>query len=660
MTSDESLEEFLIAKHFPAFARRVLLVGCDKQGLARRLRERGAAEIHAIESSPELAAESHPNFDSVLNSPASSESLPFPSGYFDCIALPNAAKDLDGLSAKLSDLVPFLTQTGYVFLEAPNKHYWRGNGSGTDPESMRRQLEPAGLVLYGVLRALDPESQIIQPDAQGNLVLGGVAHHMESEIDRLSLIVTNYVFVAVRADYDAITHAGAFFDAGHPDWAYTVLSMIPPPYLEDDDICANVFADMMLCQLAMDKSAANWQKRLERFSISQEAFYRAIARKPRLHLLYNCQAQFWHRLGNDDMAARILRSLLRVAPEETTETQLAQYRPARIHIQDTPPEWRPPARMPRILFITHPRPHYGLDIIYDGLCTALGTSNVTDFPWKPSLHGQPPKEMAHYPCMFNRPGRPLSLDQLLVRLMKGQYDAILYGDLEEGLERGMARRIMKAAENTPVFILDEQDDAKDSRRTMTEFLAIDSIAGFFKREMLDVADYGPRSYPLPFAYPERRVPSNVDSPRNTPLFWAGHRQFGLRRLYLEHLEATRNVPLDTVFDQADYVRALLDTRIGLNLFGCGFDTVRYWELPAHGCMLLSERLPIRIPHNFIDGKSAVFFDDTQDLERKLDYYLAHPEEADAIARAGHEHFTRYHTGSMRAKQMLAWMQLDQS
>jgi spore maturation protein CgeB len=73
-------------------------------------------------------------------------------------------------------------------------------------------------------------------------------------------------------------------------------------------------------------------------------------------------------------------------------------------------------------------------------------------------------------------------------------------------------------------------------------------------------------------------------------------------------------------------------------------------------MLLSERPPIRIPHNFREGESAVFFDDTQELEEKLAYYLIHREESLAIARAGHEHFKRYHTGSARARQALAWIQ----
>ena len=69
-------------------------------------------------------------------------------------------------------------------------------------------------------------------------------------------------------------------------------------------------------------------------------------------------------------------------------------------------------------------------------------------------------------------------------------------------------------------------------------------------------------------------------------------------------------------------------------------------------MLLSERPPIYIPNNFRDGESAVFFDDLPDLEEKLAYYLSRPDEAAAIAQAGHEHVKRYHTTSVRARQLL--------
>jgi spore maturation protein CgeB len=84
--------------------------------------------------------------------------------------------------------------------------------------------------------------------------------------------------------------------------------------------------------------------------------------------------------------------------------------------------------------------------------------------------------------------------------------------------------------------------------------------------------------------------------------------------------------------------------------------VRYWEIPAHKVMLLAERPPIRIPHNFKDGESAVFFDDLPELEAKVDYYLSRPDEARQIAEEGHRHFMRYHTTCARARQFLGYLE----
>ena len=129
----------------------------------------------------------------------------------------------------------------------------------------------------------------------------------------------------------------------------------------------------------------------------------------------------------------------------------------------------------------------------------------------------------------------------------------------------------------------------------------------------------------------------------------------MRGLFLDHLQAHYDRKMDGYVSQEEYVKTLLNVRIGIDIFGHGFDTVRYWELPAHGCMLLAERRPIHIPNNFQDGVSAVFFGNTRELEEKLGYYLAHPQETDAIAHAGREHFLRYHTATARARQALTWI-----
>ncbi len=647
-----------IAERVPQFIRRLLVVGCEYADLGPLLRARGTPEIHGVAWDAAHAAASRTHFDSITEGALPGTLLPFPAEYFDGILFTSPTEYLDRLSAVAGSVAPLLKLNGFALLYVPNAQYWNARDRGSDPESLHRHMDGAGLMLYGAVRIMDAELHSTQPDEEGVLHLGGRSFAVASDQELTTLLVKAYFFAAVRPGYDPLVHEGEVFDAGHPDWAYEILTRIPLPYLEDHEVCANIHAEIMLCQLAMDRGSDDRLQSLNRFAIAQEAFYRVVARMPTLHMAYQCQAQFWRRIGNDGMAARLLRSVQHAAPDARTRAQLDTLHPENDTAFPGAPviEWTPKERRPRVLFVTHLRPHYGLDILYDGICTVLGGDNVVEFPWKPSLHGRPPREMANYPCMFDLPGQPLAFEDLLAQLEGSRFDAVLFGDLEQSMGDTMVRRIMRAASSLPIFLVDAQDDARDARPRMMAYLGVSAFAGYFKREMLACVDYGPNVFPLPFAYPDARVPTDVNGERPSDLFWAGHREFGLRRLYLERLEAMLNRRLDEAYSPEAYARALLESRIGLNIFGCGFDTVRYWEVPAHGCMLLSERLPIRIPHDFDDGVSAIFFDDLPGLEAKLAQCMLHPEESAAIAQRGHAHFLRYHTGSARACQALGWMQ----
>ena len=302
-----------------------------------------------------------------------------------------------------------------------------------------------------------------------------------------------------------------------------------------------------------------------------------------------------------------------------------------------------------------PRPHFGLDVLYDGLTTVLGPENVVDFPPKPALHGGIDPDFASYPCNFDLPSRDYTLERCLDELRAGKFDFVLYGDCERALTRRMARAITAAAEKTPIFIVDQRDEFFNCEQETLDYIGLDEARGYFKREMLACLDYGPRAMPLPFAFPDCRVPKDVDAPREHFFFWAGHRRFSLRRLYLEQIEAQLGENFDARFTPEEYAARLGASKVGLNCFGMGFDTVRYWELPAHGCLLLSERLPIVIPHDFRDGETALFFDDASELERKLNYARRYPELVENLAAAGREHFLAHHTGSARAKHLLGWI-----
>ena len=463
-------------------------------------------------------------------------------------------------------------------------------------------------------------------------------------------------FMAVRNDYDSVKHAQALFDAGHPEWAFYVLDTVPADMLADPVVQLLVAIEMQLCLLAW-KADVYPRDRLVRFYWAQQQFYRILNLHPKHPGTYICQATFWELLGDNGMAHRLLRSISHVAPDESITRRSAAI-PAKktdYGYDETMPAWDDAFR-PRILIITHANSDCGIDALYDGLCNVLGSENVVEFPWKHHLHGRPIDKEIWHPTSCNHPGQPKSVEGLEEELRQGLFDVILFADTLELTEKSDTLRLVHANPLIPLFLADVQDEGFDNLPRILEHLRRDSVCAQFKREMLACASYSPNTYPLPLAYMDSQTAQDISGERTRPVFWAGHRCWGLRRIYLDHLEARFGVSLDELFPPNEFTVALRESQIGLDFFGLGYDTVRYWEIPAHGCMLLAERKPMRIPFNYVDGESAVFFDDLPELEQKLEYYLNHPDEARAIAVNGHEHMRNHHTSTARARQFLARVQ----
>jgi hypothetical protein len=444
--------------------------------------------------------------------------------------------------------------------------------------------------------------------------------------------------------YDRYAHAQALADDGHPDWAADLLSLREEKTAESEAHRSRVLQRLLLQWDDRDGE----HDRLRRFFLSQVFFYRNIVVDPACEDAFAIQAEMWRRIGYGDMAARLLRTFSH-STGKTIEIE-ASTRPTTpdVSIPDFDPSFKP-----RLLVLTEPQPDYGADVLYDGLAEMLGDDNVVDYPWKGTLHGAQPDSFANYPCAFVRPGRQWTIHEVIEALRAGQFDATLYC---ASLRSAYASELqaITSASPTPVFVVDQSDNPLNQRGAMAAHAGVPENAPYFKREMLACVDYGPDAFPLPFAYPAAKM-RPIQSNRDVPLFWAGERNAALRPIFLNRIEAMQNVRFDEKMSQDAYKDAIGRARIGLSFFGFGYDTVRYWELPAHGAMLMSERPPIRIPHNFVDGESAVFFNDLEELENRLVYYLDRPEEAERIGRAGREHLERYHTGAARARLLLAQM-----
>lgn len=105
----------------------------------------------------------------------------------------------------------------------------------------------------------------------------------------------------------------------------------------------------------------------------------------------------------------------------------------------------------------------------------------------------------------------------------------------------------------------------------------------------------------------------------------------------------------------EYVKALAGAKIGLcflSKWNHNQSASRTFEIPAIGSFLMAERTADHLSY-FEEGKEAEFFSSPEELVDKARYYLAHEDEREAIARAGHERcITSGYTQQDRMREIL--------
>lgn len=137
------------------------------------------------------------------------------------------------------------------------------------------------------------------------------------------------------------------------------------------------------------------------------------------------------------------------------------------------------------------------------------------------------------------------------------------------------------------------------------------------------------------------------------------RDYYLKKLH-DWLKKTeiKNYISTEITKKEDYINLLKATKVGLSLRGVGYDTWRYWEIPCSGSALLSQKLPISVPNDFVDGESAIYFNNFEELKSKINRYLIKSNEYKEVARKGKEHFFRYHTPEKRVRYLIEKINSD--
>lgn len=107
-----------------------------------------------------------------------------------------------------------------------------------------------------------------------------------------------------------------------------------------------------------------------------------------------------------------------------------------------------------------------------------------------------------------------------------------------------------------------------------------------------------------------------------------------------------------------YTKTLRAARINLGLMGVtpqikDETSTRTYEIPACGGFMLHERTPEAL-RLFEEGKEMAAYGSVEELAQKIDYYLAHPEERQAIAQAGHKRCVPAYSYDNRMVEILRW------
>lgn len=314
----------------------------------------------------------------------------------------------------------------------------------------------------------------------------------------------------------------------------------------------------------------------------------------------------------------------------------------------------------KILFICSKEFDYAQDLAYAGLVKILGANNVTEYPWNIKYHlpvKEYPKNLGYHAFSLRWPLKDFRA-----------FDVVVLAAVKPDALHTYAS-ILPAIKNKPVLFIDGGDDEATGGdyyrlKAGNEFEAVVKQKPFdiiLKREYIPSLHDAPGNiFPFPFSFPYNiDITTKTEAEKKYGVSFWGRQWPPVREKALQLLSGKYDCDANGTILNQDfstyrrkgkfYLEELAACKIVLNFRGGGWDTMRYWEAPACGSFMISQRPQITIPNNFEDGKHLVWCDDSlDDLLEKIDYYLERPDERERIARNAKAHLERYHLNTNRA------------
>lgn len=351
---------------------------------------------------------------------------------------------------------------------------------------------------------------------------------------------------------------------------------------------------------------------------------------------------------------------------------------------------------PKILFIPSSGPDYLEDIVYHGLIKILGRERVVDYPRKEIYHCKPGTkinvpEAVHHSQFLNPNKFPMllfedvNLNYPVEEIHFEDFDYAIIGSLRHDVIKKVCK-VLNKIEKEKIIFLDGEDDP------FIRSIYFKKIKAYFKREKLLNNYY---SYKYLFFYFFKQMKRTVkyyrdiiQHPLQFPIISSITKMKNIYPLPLGIIDVGFKPENEKIYDICfignftgikrkkvinflksytsknklkafigsglswwNYMKTLSQSKICVSIRGEGFDAYRYWEIPYAESMLLADEPIIEIPNNFVEGESAAFFKNIDELQEKLDFYLKSNRYLE-IGKRGREHLLKYHTSIQRAKNVL--------
>ena len=319
----------------------------------------------------------------------------------------------------------------------------------------------------------------------------------------------------------------------------------------------------------------------------------------------------------------------------------------------------------KVLYINRNKFDYLQDLVYTGLVKTLGVRNVIELPWNNKFHlnfKKYPKNIGLYKgSLFTSLFNKADIKQADVVVVASCHPDTLmtYLDIAPDIPLSIPTVFIDGGDWPAVAGDLDRLGGKDLYEKALSLRPFDHV---FKREYIAGEEYEDNVRPLPFAFNFDRMPKLSGGYKYDVAFWAVESD-PIRTAVLNLIQdkfdceengSIKNQVMKKYKRKGDfYLQELSACKISLNFRGAGWDTLRYWEVPALGGFMISQKPGIVIENNFENEKEIVYCkDDLSDLIDLCQYYLEHDDKRREIARNALSKMKAFHMDVHRAQKIL--------